>query len=168
VHVTSDGGESWKQVGKALPRKTVRDVVPSAHDANRIYVVLSGKEDHDCASYVFVTNDFGATWESIASNLPDESANSLVEDATTKGLLFVGTDLGIYVCTDATPAHALPSDENDNAPNSVEWTSLCHTLPTCPVVDLAVHARDGALVAATHGQGIFLLEIDPIRAASRK
>ena len=168
VHVTSDGGESWKQVGKALPRKTVRDVVPSAHDANRIYVVLSGKKDHDCASYVFVTNDFGATWESIASNLPDESANSLVEDATTKGLLFVGTDLGIYVCTDATPAHALPSGENDNAPNSVEWTSLCHTLPTCPVVDLAVHARDGALVAATHGQGIFLLEIDPIRAASRK
>jgi photosystem II stability/assembly factor-like uncharacterized protein len=168
VHLTSDGGKSWKQVGKGLPRKTIRDVVPSAHDANRIYVVMSGKGDHDCASYVFVTSDFGATWGSIAGNLPDESANSLAEDAATKDLLFVGTDLGVYVCTDASPAHALPGGENDNAPNSVEWTSLCHTLPTCPVVDLAVHARDGALVAATHGQSIFLLKIDSIRAASRK
>ncbi len=168
VHVTSDGGESWKQVGKGLPRKPVRDVVPSAHDANRIYVVLSGKEDHDCASYVFVTNNYGASWESIVGNLPDESVNSLAEDAKTEELLFVGTDLGIYVCTDATPTHSLPGGDNDNAPNAVKWTSLCHTLPTCPVVDLAVHARDGALVAATHGQGIFLLEVEPIRAASRK
>ena len=98
----------------------------------------------------------------------DESVNSLAEDAKTEELLFVGTDLGIYVCTDATPAHVLPGDANDTPPNGVKWTSLCHTLPTCPVVDLAVHARDGALVAATHGQGIFLLGIDPIRAASRE
>jgi len=48
----------------------------------------------------------------------------------------------------------------------LEWNSLCLTLPTAPVVDLAVHERDGALVAATHGLSIFLLEIDTIRAAS--
>ena len=129
---------------------------------------MSGKEDHDCASYVFVSNDFGATWKSIAGNLPNESVNTIAEDARTKGLLFVGTDLGAYVCTDSTAAHAQAGAEDDDARPTVRWASLCHTLPTSPVVDLAVHARDGALVAATHGQGIFLLEIDPIRAAAGK
>jgi len=156
VHLTSDGGGSWQAAGTGLPRKTIRDVVPSAHDADRVYVVLSGKEDQDCASYVFVTNDFGATWTSIARNLPDESVNTLAEDPANEDLLFVGTDLGVYVGTGVKDLGLR------------EWHSLCLTLPTAPVVDLAVHARDGALVAATHGLGIFLLEIETIRAASGK
>jgi len=168
VHMTSDGGISWKPAGIGLPKKTIRDVVPSVHDADRVYVVLSGKEDHDCASYVFVTNDFGATWKSIAGNLPDESVNTLAEDPKTKELLFVGTDLGVYVCTNCTQAEALNGAGRDNGPNLLKWNSLCLTLPTAPVVDLAVHERDGALVAATHGLSIFLLEIDTIRAASGK
>ena len=166
--MTSDGGKSWKPAGTGLPKKTIRDVVPSVHDADRVYVVLSGAADHDCASYVFVTNDFGATWTSIAGNLPDESVSTLAEDPKTKELLFVGTDLGVYVCTNCTQAEALNGVGRDNGPNLLKWHSLCLTLPTAPVVDLAVHERDGALVAATHGLSIFLLEIDTIRAASGK
>ncbi|MEM7393364.1 MAG: hypothetical protein AAF492_13555, partial [Verrucomicrobiota bacterium] len=101
VHVTSDGGKSWNRAGRGLPRKTIRDVVPSAHDADRLYAVLSGKGDHDCASYVFVSHDFGATWTSISGSLPHESVNALAEDPKTEELLFVGTDLGVYVCTNA-------------------------------------------------------------------
>jgi hypothetical protein len=156
-----------------LPGKTVREVVASAHDKDRVYVVLSGKGDNDSASYVYVTNDFGATWESIAGNLPDESVNTLAEDSETKELLFVGTDLGIYVCTnsaltkapDGADADAKDDAEGDDGDRQLKWDSLCHTLPTAPVVDIAVHGRDGALVAATHGLSIFLLEIDKIRAA---
>ena len=117
--MTSDGGRSWTPAGIGLPKKTIRNVVPSAHDANRIYVVLSGKEDHDCASYVFVTNDFGTTWKSIAGNLPDESVNTLAEDPKTKELLFVGTDLGVYVCTNCTQAEALNGAGRDYCPNLI-------------------------------------------------
>lgn len=166
VHVTSDGGKSWNRAGRGLPGRTVRDVVPSVHDPDRLYVVLSGKGDNDCASYVFVSHDFGATWTSIAGNLPSESVNALAEDPNTKDLLFVGTDLGVYVCTNA---DQLPTGaEGDEDPGSLKWDSLCLTLPTAPVVDLAVHGRDGALVAATHGLSIFLLDIAPIRAGRRK
>jgi len=152
VHMTVDGGKTWTPAGPGLPKKSIRDVVLSAHNANRAYVVLSGAGDHDCSSYVFVSNDFGATWTSIARNLPDESVNTLAEDPQNEGLLFVGTDLGVYA--------SLICGER--------WESLCHTLPTAPVVDLAVHARDDALVAATHGLSIFLLEIDTIRAPAGK
>ncbi len=152
VHLTSDGGQSWKPAGEGLPKKTIRDAALSTHDVDRVYVVLSGKSDNDSASYVFVTTDFGESWDSIAGNLPHESVNALAEDPKTKDLLFVGTDLGVYASTNA----------------GKNWESLCSTLPTAPVVDLAVHGRDGALVAATHGLSLFLLEIDPIRSAVRK
>lgn len=150
IHLTADGGKNWHQVGKDLPKKTIRDIVPSRHDPDRFYVVLSGKLDHDSASYVFVTSDWGETWNSIAANLPHESVNAIAEDPETKNLLFVGTDLGVYVSID----------------DGGKWDSLCYSLPTAPVVDVAVHARDAALVAATHGLSIYLLEIDAIRTAA--
>ncbi len=112
-----------------------------------MFVALSGKRQHDCASYVFVTTDFGKSWKSISSNLPHEPVNAVAEDPAAKGLLFVGTDLGVYASTDS----------------GRRWISLCSSLPTAPVVDIAVHGRDGKLVAATHGLSIFLLDISPIR-----
>ena len=147
IHLTFDGGETWSAAPGKLPKKTVRDVVASAFDPQRVYVVLSGKPDDDSASYVFVTNDFGKTWKSIAGNLPHESVNAIAEDPATADLLFVGTDLGVYVSTNA----------------GERWESLCATLPTAPVVDVAVHGRDAALVAATHGLSVFLLDVEPIR-----
>ncbi len=164
IHMTADGGKSWNEAGAGLPKKTIRDMVPSAHDAACVYVVLSGAGDHDCTSYVFMTDDFGVTWRSIAGNLPDEPVNTLTVDPQNEGLVFVGTDLGVYVCTQVQTLGHVDSGKESNAP---QWYSLCHTLPTAPVVDLAVHPRDDALVAATHGLSIFLLEIDAIRAAAK-
>ncbi|MFP6676102.1 MAG: hypothetical protein VB878_13550 [Pirellulaceae bacterium] len=147
VQLTSDGGKTWKPAGSGLPPKTIRDVVLSVHDSDRIYVVLSGKSDHDSASYVYLSVDFGESWKSLAGNLPPESANALAEDPKTKDLIFVGTDLGIYASTTG----------------GAKWESLCRTLPTATTFDLAVHGRDGKLVAATHGLSLFLLDIEPIR-----
>ena len=130
-----------------MPPAKVRDVVASAHDPNVVYVTLSGRNKGDFASYVYVTRDFGRTWESIANNLPAEPTNAIAEDPKAENILFVGTDLGVYV--------SVSSGDN--------WESLCHTLPTAPVVDLAVQGRDAALVAATHGLSMFLLDFDEIR-----
>jgi len=152
VFTTSDGGKTWKGAGAGLPGKTVRDIVLSVHRPDRVFVVLSGSNDSDSTSWIFRSDDFGNSWNSISANLPPESANALAEDSKTPGLLFVGTDLGVYVSTN----------------NAGGWESLCQTLPTAPVVDLEVQDRDGALVAATHGLGIFLLDIEPIRKSVRK
>ena len=152
VHLTRDGGQHWQAAGAGLPRQRIRDVIASTHDPDRVLVVLSGKESSDAQSYVYRSDDFGATWRSIASNLPTESCNALAEDPQRDGLLFVGTDLGVYVSCNG----------------GDHWESLCHGLPTCSVADLAVHGRDHALVAATHGLSIFLLDIAPIREEAER
>lgn len=148
IHLTSDGGKSWTE-SKGLPEKMVRDVVCSAHNPNRVYVALSGRIENDSASYVFVTHDFGKTWNPIAGDLPHEPVNAIAEDSKTDGLLFVGTVLGVYTSLDG----------------GERWQSLCGTLPTAPVYDVEVHGRDGKLVAATHGLSVFILDIEPIRKA---
>lgn len=151
LSLTQDNGATWVAAGKGLPNKVVRDVVLSAHDPKRVFATLSGKPDHDCASYVYVSNDFGKTWASISKGLPAEPVNALAEDPQADGLLFIGTDLGVYTSINA----------------GAEWESLCETLPTAPVVDVAVHGRDGVLVAATHGLSVFSLKIKPIRNAAK-
>ncbi len=150
IHMSSDGGESWNLVSEGLPRKTVRDIVASIHDPDRVYVVLSGKSSNDIASYIYVTHDFGKTWTPIVGNLPSESVNALAEDPQTDGLLFVGTDLGVYGTIN----------------QGKSWDSLCNSLPTASVVDLAVHGGEAKLVAATHGLSMFMLDIAPIREAA--
>lgn len=152
VHLTADGGATWQAAGVGLPRKRLRDVLLSAHAKERVFAVLSGKGDSDCASYVYRSDDFGRTWRAIAANLPHESLNAIAEDPRTADLLFVGSDLGAYVSLDG----------------GERWESLCQRLPTTPVVDLAVHGRDGKLVIATHGRGVFLLDITPIRALRKQ
>lgn len=149
VFLTRDGGKQWLSVGEGLPKKAVRDVLLSAHSPDTCYVVLSGKSDHDCAAYVFVSHDFGKSWNSISKELPNECVNVIAEDGKSNDLLFVGTDLGVYASTD----------------RGESWNSLCGTLPTASVVDLKVQSRDGALVAASHGLSLFLLDIAPIRNA---
>ena len=149
VQITADGGRTWKAM-QGLPKKVVRDILCCPHDANRIYVALSGKPDHDPQAYLFMSEDFGETWQKRTAGLPAESINALAADPTHPGVLFAGTDLGVYVSLN----------------HGETWHSLCHSLPTAPVVDLAVHGKDAALVAATHGLGMFLLDISPIQEAA--
>lgn len=94
LHFTRDGGKSWQPAGEGLPGKTVRDVVTSRHDQDRVYVTLSGTRDGDIAPYVYVTPDFGETWKAIESGIPSEPVNALAEDPRDDRVLFVGTDLG--------------------------------------------------------------------------
>jgi photosystem II stability/assembly factor-like uncharacterized protein len=147
LHFTQDGGRNWRRAGAGLPEKTVRDVVTSLYNEDRVYVTLSGTRDGDIASYVYVTSDFGETWNAIGSTLPHEPVNSIAEDPMAENVLFVGTDLGVFASTDS----------------GFSWVTLGHDLPTAPVVDLAVDRRGKALVAVTHGLSAFLIEIGSVR-----
>jgi len=122
-------------------------VVASTHHPEQVFVAMSDRRDR--TSNLYLTQDFGKNWKSIATNLPSEPVNAIAEDPKTPGVLFAGTDLGVYVSLDS----------------GAHWESLCATFPTCPGVDLAVHGRDGKIVAATHGLSIFILDIGDIRKA---
>ena len=113
-------------------------------------MALSGKDDSDCTAYLYKTEDFGKTWISLAQGLPAESVNAIEEDPIVSGLLYVGTDLGVFISTD----------------HGRTWDALANGIPTAPVVDLEVHARDGKLVAATHGLSIYILDISTLRQAN--
>jgi hypothetical protein len=147
VHVSGDGLSTWNDVARGLPDKWVSRVVASAFDAQRAYVTFTGYRDDDFLPYAFVTDDQGATWQSISAGLPLEPINVIREDPTNGDILYVGTDMGVYVSRD----------------RGTSWTGLMGELPTIPVYDLQVHPRDPELVAGTHGRGAFVLDLSAVR-----
>jgi photosystem II stability/assembly factor-like uncharacterized protein len=147
VWVTKDEGENWKKVGAELPRKWVSRVVASSHAPGTVYLSMTGFREDDFDAYLFRSTDFGQSWLSIRSNLPMESVNVIAEDPDRPDILYVGTDLGVYVSGDT----------------GQNWVSLSTTLPTTPVHDLDVHPRDGALVIGTHGRSAWVLELAAVR-----
>jgi len=147
VQVTRDGGATWTLLSADLPDKWVSRVRSSRHAAGRVYVTMTGYRDDDFRPYVWASDDFGATWTSIAAGLPSESINVIDEDAKHPDHLYLGTDLGVYVSRD----------------RGTTWHSLSATLPTTPVHDLFVHPRDPTLVIGTHGRSCWALDVSPIR-----
>jgi len=153
VQVSRDGGLTWKNVVDkvpGVPKEThVSRVEASPFDAGGAYVTFDGHRTDDHKPYVFVTKDFGATWTSIASNLPAGNVNVITADNRNRDLLFLGTEYAIYVSTNA----------------GREWKPLMQGLPTVRVDDLIIHPRDRDLIAGTHGRSIWILDdISPLEA----
>ena len=151
VHLTRNDGASWERVSTGLPRKWVSRVEASRHEIGRVYASLTGYREDDFETYVYVSEDFGSTWRSIARGLPAESVNVVREDPNDGNILYVGTDLGVYASLD----------------RGESWHSLGKTLPTTPVHDLVVHPRENELVIGTHGRSVFVLDAGPIRERAR-
>jgi photosystem II stability/assembly factor-like uncharacterized protein len=104
---------------------------------------LSNRREDDDKPYVFVSEDKGATWKSIAANLPASPVNVIREDNKNPNILYCGTDMGIYVSTD----------------RGASWKSLQANLPsTVSVNDLFIHPRDRNLVIATYGRGVYVMD----------
>ncbi len=148
AHVTRDGGRTWREIVQGLaPERWVSRVEASRFVPGTVYLAQNGKRHDDFAAYLWRSNDYGATWESIAAGIPCGPINVVREDPTKAEILYVGTDLGVYVTTDGAKS----------------WQSLPTGLPTTFVSDLIVHPRDGIMVASTHGRGMYALDVRPIR-----
>ncbi|HEV2182269.1 MAG TPA: hypothetical protein VGR39_01195, partial [Candidatus Acidoferrales bacterium] len=149
VHITRDGGKAWSNVTpKDLPDWSRIDLIdPSAHAAGTAYLAADRSRWDDFHPYLYKTSDYGKTWTKITSGLPDNVfAHAIREDPKRKGLLFAGTERGIYVSF------------NDGA----QWQSLQLDLPTVPVHDMTIHGND--LIIATHGRAFWSLDnITPLR-----
>lgn len=148
VHVTKDGGLHWQEIVKGLPyRKWVSRIVASAYDEGTVYMSQNGKRDDDFAAYLWKSTDYGATWQDITANLPCGPVNVIREDPKNKNVLYVGTDLGVYVSING----------------GKRWCALAGNFPTTFVHDLVIHPRDNIMVAATHGRGMWALDVEPIQ-----
>ena len=150
VQVSKDGSATWMDVSKNIPilatttNYHVSRVEASHFDAGMCYVTVDGHRADDHKPYVYVTKDFGATWQSISNNLPAVgNVNVIREDHKNKNLLFVGTEYGLYVSLNA----------------GGEWKPFMTNLPTVRVDDLLIHPRDNDLIAGTHGRGIWRLRL---------
>jgi photosystem II stability/assembly factor-like uncharacterized protein len=161
VQVTQDGGKTWTRVSASLtdgaksrvPQGTwAPHVEASPHDAGTAFVVFDDHRRSNWQTYLFVTRDFGKTWQSLATPEIDGFCHVVRQDIAEPNLLFVGTEFGLFVSLNA-------------GKNWLKWTN---GLPTVPVTDMVVHPRDHDLVIGTHGRGIYILDdIRPLRELAK-
>jgi photosystem II stability/assembly factor-like uncharacterized protein len=153
VSVTQDAGKTWTNVSSKIsgvPKWTyVSDVLPSRAAAGTAYVAFDGHRGGDFNTYVFATTDYGATWRSIAGNLPKgEVARGLAEDRRNPDVLYLGTETGLWVSLN----------------RGGQWTRLKANLPTMPIYEIKQHPRDNDLILASHSKGIWILDdVSPIQ-----
>ncbi len=154
IHLTTDDGKSWSNVTPPqLPEwSTVSSIEPSPHDPATAYVAVDRHRLDDFRPLILVTHDSGKTWEIITSGIPATAyVHAVREDPVRRGLLYAGTETGVYFSLD---------DGN-------HWQSLQLNLPTSPVHDLVV--KDNDLVVATHGRSFWVLDdITPLRQLDPK
>ncbi|HET8627687.1 MAG TPA: glycosyl hydrolase [Thermomicrobiales bacterium] len=152
LHVSRDGGENWREITPSavlLPEWALISITaPSPHDAATAYVAATRYKLDDTRPYLFRTNDYGETWQPIVNGIPeDDYTRTIREDPTRRGLLYAGTETGVYVSWD----------------DGANWQRLGGNLPVVPIHDLTIHGDD--LILATHGRSFWVLDdLGPIRA----
>lgn len=144
VQVTNNGGLDWHEIMDGLPKKKwVSRIVASRYNESTVYLTQNGKRDNDFQVYVYKSEDYGKTWTDISEGIPGGPVNVIAEDPKYDDVLYVGTDLGVYVSTD----------------DGESWNILGQDLPNPFVHDLKVHERDSVAVIGTHGRGVFTLDL---------
>jgi photosystem II stability/assembly factor-like uncharacterized protein len=143
IHVSRDGGAHWENVTPRTYGRFTRTVViePSHFDAGTAYVAANRYQQDDFRPYLWKTADYGKTWTPIVAGIPVGAyTRSIREDPARRGLLYAGTEVGVYVSFD----------------DGARWEPLQLNLPRASVRDLNVHGND--LVAATHGRAFWVID----------
>jgi len=151
IQVTRDDGKTWQNVTPPAltPWSKVSLLDVSRHERNTAYAAIDRHRLEDLKPHIYRTQDGGKTWQEIVKGIPEGSyANAVREDPVRKGLLYAGTETGVYVSF------------NDGD----EWQPLQLNMPNCSVRDLVIHEDD--LVIATHGRSFWILDdVTPLRQA---
>lgn len=149
VHISRDAGGSWQNVTpKDMPEWGLCSMIEaSPFDEGTAYLAVDNHEHDDLAPYIYITRNFGRTWEKAVEGLPANAFVRVVrEDPERAGLLYAGTEIGVFV----------------RFPGQRVWQPLDMNLPLTPIHDLVV--KEGDLVVATHGRGFWILDdISPLR-----
>lgn len=147
MHISRDAGKSWQNItppASMLPEMAIMSIVhPSDHTAGKAYLAAKRYMSGDRKPYLFKTTDYGKTWTGITAGIPaDEQCHVVREDPNKPGLLYAGTERGVYVSF------------NDGG----SWQKLSMNMPITPVRDLQIHKREKDLVVATHGLAFWIMD----------
>ena len=145
--ISMDDGKTFESVETRFPglppTSWFAGIEPSRHVDGTVYVVVDNHRSNDFTNYVFRSTDFGKTFASIVADLPAERvARTIREDHRNPGVLYLGTEIGLFVTVDG----------------GQHWIELKNNMPTLPFNDLAIQARENDLVLASHGRGIWILD----------
>lgn len=143
IHVTKDGGSNWKNVTPPnIPEwSMVNSIEPSAFDEGTCYVAATRYKLGDFKPYLYKTTDYGESWTLITNGIPNEHFTRVVrEDPKRKGLLYAGTETGMYISFD----------------DGQNWQSFQLNLPIVPITDLTI--KEDNLVVATQGRSVWILD----------
>ncbi len=149
VQITRDGGKSWTDVTKNIPNLpewgTVSNIEASRHDAGTAYITVDFHQMDNRDPFAYETRDYGRVWTAITNGIPHSMlsyAHCIREDPVRKGLLYLGTENGLYVSFD----------------DGKNWQPLQNSLPHAPVYWIAVQERFHDLALATYGRGFWILD----------
>jgi photosystem II stability/assembly factor-like uncharacterized protein len=160
LHVTRDAGRTWNNVTAALaglpPDGTISSIAPSAHADGTAYVTVDRHRANDSRPYIFRTDNFGASWTSIGAGIPSSVfsyVRVLAEDPKRRGLLYAGTENGLYVTVD----------------DGGTWLPLQNNLPHAPVSWIVVQPDFNDLVVSTFGRGFWIFDdLTPLQQLTPK
>jgi photosystem II stability/assembly factor-like uncharacterized protein len=154
IHLSTDGGENWRNVTPAdLPEWSFVTVIEqSAHDPATVYVAATRYKLDDYRPYLFKTTDYGQSWQRIDASFPQEEITRMLrEDPTVPGLLYVGTETGLFVSFD----------------DGAHWSRVPGNLPVAPIYDMKIKGAE--LVIATHGRAFWILDdLNPLRTLAQE
>src|SRR5580658_4732324 len=147
VHLSRDNGKTWNNVTPPkdiLPEWTqINAIDPSPFDPATAYVAATFYKSDNYHPYMYKTTDYGKSWTKIVNGIPEDHFTRVVrEDPNRRGLLFAGTEFGIYVSYDS----------------GDHWQSIQLNLPIVPITDLGFHKRDDELVVATQGRAFWIMD----------
>lgn len=143
IHVTQNGGQTWESVTpKGMPEwMMINSVEPSAFDAGTCYIAGTKYKTGDFTPYLYKTSDYGKTWAKITNGIHEEHFTRVLrEDPKQKGLLYAGTETGMYISF------------NDGK----NWQAFQLNLPIVPITDLAI--KDNNLIVATQGRSLWMID----------
>jgi photosystem II stability/assembly factor-like uncharacterized protein len=143
IHLSQNGGQSWENVTpKGMPEwMMINSVEPSAFDAGTCYVAGTRYKLGDFTPYLYKTTDYGKSWTKITNGINAEHFTRVVrEDKKQKGLLYSGTETGMYISFD----------------DGKNWQSFQLNLPIVPITDLAI--KDDNLIVATQGRSLWIID----------
>lgn len=157
IHVTKDGGNTWKSVEKKA-RKAPKDsfiphIQPSLHRADEAFIVFDNHRNGDMKPYVMKASKYGSKFTNLTAKNIKGYALSVVQDHVDEDLLFLGTELGLYASTDGGDS----------------WFKYDNGVPTVSVMDMAIQQRENDLVLGTHGRSVIVVDdYSPLRGLTEK
>ena len=152
VWVTKDCGTTWQNIGGSLPSGLwVSRVQASAHVKERVYLSLNGYRNDHFTAYSYVSNDYGANWKRIGTDLPEEPVNVIKEDPVKSHIVYVGTDHQLYASLNGGESFAVLSD----------------SFPSVAVHDLDFHVPSHSLIVGTHGRSVFVFDVTSLETTAK-